>query len=345
MPQNDRKNYIDAVKGISMMAIIAGHFSNDLIERFVFTFHVPIFFIVSGLFYSQRDGIVGKRFKQLIKPYCVTGVIIWLLSFIKAFLKICLRGSPASDLLFVTKRSIIEILYGSGSRTDFFSLKMESIGAVWFLLAVIWATFFVYYIEKLISEKYLWLKWLSVLIIFLLAMVSAYYVWLPFSIQAGMSSALFLYTGYRLKQRNMLDKLNNVWFLILLTGLWIVELIFSYINDNMSIVRSYFPDVWINVLGSVSISIVVVIITQKVECNKAIADSKCYHFLCWFGKNSLIVLCFHLIELRLFPWRIMSTVIHDHHVYIVVVFIMKIFMTSFLTWIVMRSKNIKRIFI
>ena len=43
-----------------MLCIIAGHFGIVSAERFVFTFHVPLFFLLSGYFLSTK-GNCGKK--------------------------------------------------------------------------------------------------------------------------------------------------------------------------------------------------------------------------------------------------------------------------------------------
>ncbi|WP_207662353.1 acyltransferase family protein [Coprococcus comes] len=48
--ENKRLQYIDIAKGIAMICIILGHMGNANINRVVFTFHVPIFFFITGYF-------------------------------------------------------------------------------------------------------------------------------------------------------------------------------------------------------------------------------------------------------------------------------------------------------
>ena len=50
---NKRLQYIDIAKGIAMICIILGHMGNANINRVVFTFHVPIFFFITGYFISD----------------------------------------------------------------------------------------------------------------------------------------------------------------------------------------------------------------------------------------------------------------------------------------------------
>ncbi len=80
MNSKERIHYLDIAKGISMIAIVAGHLGNGPINQFVFTFHVPIFFLLSGYFMKPMDDIpfIKKKAKQLLLPYIITcGFIIF----------------------------------------------------------------------------------------------------------------------------------------------------------------------------------------------------------------------------------------------------------------------------
>ena len=69
---NERVRYFDIAKGIAILCIIAGHMGNGIINNFVFTFHVPIFFLISGYFLKNNTSLKEfalKKYKQLIRPY------------------------------------------------------------------------------------------------------------------------------------------------------------------------------------------------------------------------------------------------------------------------------------
>ena len=86
--KKQRIEYFDAAKGIAIIAVIVGHMGliargMTLTERFIFSFHMPIFFLISGYFLSSRMTLwefAKKRFKQLIFPYIFTWGIMcaWL---------------------------------------------------------------------------------------------------------------------------------------------------------------------------------------------------------------------------------------------------------------------------
>ena len=76
---NERVRYFDIAKGIAILCIIAGHMGNGIINNFVFTFHVPIFFLISGYFLKNNTSLKEfalKKYKQLIRPYMITCVCV-----------------------------------------------------------------------------------------------------------------------------------------------------------------------------------------------------------------------------------------------------------------------------
>lgn len=78
--------YIDNLKGFAILLVVIGHiiqflycpdkFDSNLIFRFIYSFHMPLFFMLSGMVTSMRLGNVGElrqkihsRFLQLIVPF------------------------------------------------------------------------------------------------------------------------------------------------------------------------------------------------------------------------------------------------------------------------------------
>lgn len=82
--------YIDNLKGFAILLVVIGHiiqflycpdkFDSNLIFRFIYSFHMPLFFMLSGMVTSMRLGNVGElrqkihsRFLQLIVPFVFWG--------------------------------------------------------------------------------------------------------------------------------------------------------------------------------------------------------------------------------------------------------------------------------
>lgn len=76
MTKKARVEWIDIVRLLGMIAIFCGHFgtAGGRLHYFVFCYHVPLFFFVSGIFAGNLDGVsfkeaVKKRFAQIMLPY------------------------------------------------------------------------------------------------------------------------------------------------------------------------------------------------------------------------------------------------------------------------------------
>ena len=83
----ERKKYIDIAKGIAMILVIMGHckYINNYLHVWLYSFHMPLFFILSGMTFSVKnkphfkDFLKNKFFKLLI-PYFLLLLVMWPIS-------------------------------------------------------------------------------------------------------------------------------------------------------------------------------------------------------------------------------------------------------------------------
>lgn len=88
--------YIDYAKGFAILLVVAGHLSQYCLNgtsaknvfNFIYSFHMPLFFFLSGYVASlsrnriEKGNILPlfiKKIKSLLLPFLVWGVIIYLL--------------------------------------------------------------------------------------------------------------------------------------------------------------------------------------------------------------------------------------------------------------------------
>ena len=85
-PENKfkRLEYIDFAKAFGMLLIVWGHIRlGDWSNAFVYAFHIPLFFFLSGMVFSKKrypdfKSFLLKRVNSLIKPYIVFSVLTWI---------------------------------------------------------------------------------------------------------------------------------------------------------------------------------------------------------------------------------------------------------------------------
>lgn len=85
MPKTARNTLFSIAKGIAIIAMVAGHAeAPELITNFIYTWHMPFFFIAAGYFFSTRYAddpftFISKRFKGLYIPFVKWSLVFLLL--------------------------------------------------------------------------------------------------------------------------------------------------------------------------------------------------------------------------------------------------------------------------
>ena len=295
-----RLKYIDVAKGIAMLCIILGHFGVHEVNRIVFTFHVPIFYIITGYFLSKKYDIkdfVKDKARTLLVPYAITCVAMVVFGMFFAVL----LEEPVVD---AAKQWIAASLYGSGvNYTEPFVI--HKIGALWFLLATFWGSIFLRI--SLEMKK-------RVRLLFVLALFCAGYLtsdklfWFPLSIQAGCCATLFMYVGYLArKSKEVYENLSKEVKCAGIVFAFIIWMAFIRNYTHFALVENIFGHGVIDIFGSVCACFSVLMISKFIENHFKVLTN----VLAYIGKYSLIVLCIHILELNLFPWWYIKNKILD----------------------------------
>ena len=334
-----RLEYVDVARGIAMLCIIAGHMDNQTVARVVFTFHVPIFFILSGYFY--REGKLKQTIFKLLKPYVFTTLCVLFVEVLKVAAKMILgSGYDGPGILEIIASRGIAFLYASGSRHDFLSFMLPSNGAIWFLIALAWVeaifALLMWLTRNWGDRKKLCFLYAGSIILWLVGYFTAKVTWLPFSIQSAFSAMLFMVMGYHLHRQKVMEKLSaNAPLLVICAVIWGVSIYFSITNDHMSLVRSAFPNPIINIAGACAGTWIVF------EISRLISRYKVTSFLKTIGQYSLVAMSFHAIE-SIFPWGGVQRLIPG--IGGIVVFFLKIACSLCAIWLVRKIKPLRWIY-
>src|ERR1700733_1571933 len=83
-----RVSWIDICRGIAIILVMYGHlFASDKSRYFIYAFHMPLFFFISGLVFKPTTGkpllIVTKKYiKQLLIPYYLFALLTYVFALI-----------------------------------------------------------------------------------------------------------------------------------------------------------------------------------------------------------------------------------------------------------------------
>lgn len=103
----ERIAYVDAARGLAILCVVLGHlYPGDGIVQYISSFHVPVFFILSGLLMAARDGwktrrlteFAAKKAKRLLYPYATISALNLALIFTRRGKKAMLRQLTATLL-------------------------------------------------------------------------------------------------------------------------------------------------------------------------------------------------------------------------------------------------------
>ena len=318
---NERNICIDIMKGFGIIFVILGHMTSllpPLVINAIFSFHMPLFFIVGGYLFRQNDNLSGqaqKDFKRLVFPYIFTCAVIVFLSFLKSIY----IGSLNPFL-----HSIIASVYCSGSiHHSFLFSTMPSIGAIWFLIAMFWCKT----IYNMIICKCNNPKMLIVLFSIIALLIDRYLVNLPFALLPGCSAMIFYLIGDSLKGIRQCSYSPYLIMVCLLSSC------ISIRYSHLYMVQCYYELYPVDILGACGGTFLVF------KVSKFFSKTKFSGVLSWIGRGSLCILCFHLLELNFHLCE---------HLNIpsmwVVQFVVKILFSIFMTLICYRLSFTRQIF-
>lgn len=299
LKEKKRIDEFDIAKGIAIIAMIIGHLGIKHVNMIVYSFHMPLFFILSGYFLSAKDTFchfTKKKFIGLIVPYYMCAGIICLSSI---FTNHFVDNLQTSFQTYDITTWVTALLYGAGSK-HLLHNGIISIGGIWFLQALFITSILVKLLDILISSKHEYIKATTIILLAIASYMSAKHIWLPLNIQTGLFSAVYVYLGYFLKQHFnyavIKEKyLMNIKVTIAFIVLFVISIFFeqgkfylvnlSIKGGIISIVMSFF-----NSFLMIDLSLVI-----KNHLDRIMK------ILIWYGKNSLYLLCAHIWQMDLFP--------------------------------------------
>ncbi len=228
-------NWVDSIKGIGIILVVLGHISSPFTE-FIYSFHMPLFFIISGFFIKPSNDLkieVLQSIKKIFTPFIIYLAIGFFVEFIKRF-------------YLNRDQIIIEDLINALIFMDYSNLEGTYAFVLWFFPALFIGRLVVLTILK--YQNTIFLRLLSVLIIFLIG----FYFNFPFAIDDGFISVPFIFLGYYLfNNHNFFFSKKASFFLIIILALIFIFNGLPHLNQS----TKFFDSVLINFLWACSISI------------------------------------------------------------------------------------------
>lgn len=225
---NINKNRIesfDIAKGIGILLMVMGHTGlGDGFDKLIHTFHMPLFFFISGYFYRPEK---TKSFKEyllhqinvLIIPYIFFAIFYEILHFIYV-------GDFSIQYFF---KSLISSNHN----------RIDVAGALWFLMSLFTAKI-IYCALHHGFRSLLNLSLVIIVISFISMTFRRHGIMLPFCMDSALSMLIVIHAGYILyvfRDKNLIHRLSTLSPIVIL----IIAILFfasGLINDPVNVRRN-----------------------------------------------------------------------------------------------------------
>lgn len=269
----ERNLTLDIMKGIGIITVIAGHTKPDYISAQIITsFHMPLFFIISGYLYKHNNNYkikIRHDFSRLLIPYLVTSIIT-LFTFL-------LITDHHQSILIHFAKAIFHA--DTQDHTSLIWAHIPKIGPIWFLFALFWCKIVYNTTDHYFNSS----KYIVVIIISIIAVIiDRYIINLPFSILPGLSAMIFYLIGEHI-HHNGINKIT----VVICACCWIIHIFFSQINMCICMYKLY-P---IDICGAIFGTIVIFHLSKAMQKIHILSNTFAY-----FGRMSLVILCAHTYE-------------------------------------------------
>ena len=80
---HDRIVWVDCIKGFAILSVIAGHtFTNHILRGLIFSFHMPLFFMLSG-YTSHSEINKNQIYSKMCKLFFALIIPAYIIYFIR----------------------------------------------------------------------------------------------------------------------------------------------------------------------------------------------------------------------------------------------------------------------
>ena len=138
---NYRSDVIDSMKGLGIILVVLGHTVCNSLSEWIYSFHMPHFFVISGLFLKEGNNVYLKRAKTILVPYLVFAIVTYIYW---RFLEQKFR--PLNDSLDVNKH-FFDIFWQMNE------FKFDVV--LWFLPCLFFTITFLIFLLKIIKHRYI----------------------------------------------------------------------------------------------------------------------------------------------------------------------------------------------
>lgn len=272
----DRYDYIDLLKGFGILLVVWAH-TNSFLFKEIYAFHMPLFSFLAGIFAFKKETfkvVFVKKFRTLLIPFFV-------FSFLWLGISLIILKYDGVDISFAFKQ-VIYILAGSGQN----SISELSNVTVWFL-PYLFTTFIAHHFISVSKYK---------IILFFIIVISGLAMGysgipLPYSIDTAMTLYPFFYAGsVFFTDKNSRILMRSIKYIPIFFIVYMVSCAYNSTVDTASNNIGNPILFYISAFSAIYFFMFISMTIKKIK------------ILNFIGSNSIDVLIFHMIFVKLFRY-------------------------------------------
>ena len=281
-------DWIDSAKGIAMLLVILGHTSAlEGSEKYVYSFHMPMFFLLSGYVTGLKKPtgfleFLKKKSRAILIPYCVFYGIIYVYFF---FIGSRFGETSGLDLWLPIKG----FFYASGD-----NLK-DLFRPMWFLTCLFVVSTGFFWIRKVGNR-------IGIMVLLVSCSILGYLTSLhlkpffrpPWHMDTALTAVVFFGAGCLLAEKGIEPKkFRTASKLILISILIATNIFVASLNGGPTLLSNYFGNYFYFYIAAFAGIFGYTLLADRIKFFKP---------LHWVGKNSLGIFAVHLMALGIIRW-------------------------------------------
>lgn len=277
MNPKERTHWIDVLKGVGILLVLIGHCNIDNINGYIYLFHMPLFYIISGFCWNTEKYTKHTQFKDYFKRKFNSFIIPYFKIAFFCLLFYILVVYPLSSLSTTEfKEQILKFLFGIFIYSRGTMEWLPYCSPIWFLSALFFSELYLFFTMR---AKY------PILVVLCIGTLgygcSLLGKCFPWNIDSACIALSFLYLGICLRRYwSIIHKLE---YLTILLPLSIVLLL--YYRPMTAYGGNYFDNFPYSIIAAIVINVCLMLIISR--CNS--------NLLARIGRNSLFLFGYNYI--------------------------------------------------
>lgn len=291
-----RIGWVDVAKGIAILLVIMGHTltSGGASWKAVFSFHMPLFFILAGYTFRPRrwGELALSSARRLLLPYVLMFLLLAVRSNAGLFLE---PGRLVKSLVYALAYQPKQLPW---------TVDIPYVGAIWFLLCMFVSRLYLNASLRFFGDHHVHgaVRFASMGALAYGGVLIGRHFLMPFTLDIAFVGAFFMYLGWEFRRLGLERSLGGWEFVFLSLSLWALTFVLSGLEMGARDYKAFPLAVMCACAGSFICIKAAMFVDSTAQKGVGIT-APVNRYLAFMGRESMAVFCVHCFEYGVIDWR------------------------------------------